>query len=52
MIGKLGWLSKVALQKGKEQQDSIQELTATIQEKEQGIMTHQQQESYMEEEIK
>ena len=35
MIGKFGWLSKIALEKGQEQEQNIQELNSMIQEKEQ-----------------
>ena len=32
MVGKIGWLSKVGLQKGQEQEQNIEELNCTLQE--------------------
>ena len=52
MIGKVTWISKVALRKGREQELNIQELHSTVQEKEREVMNVQQSEQMLQDETK
>ena len=52
MMSKVNWISKMAVQKGKEQEVNIQELNSRLQEKEREVMSQQQTEQMLRDETR